>query len=244
MYNLKNMRKIKTILSLISLLSLSLLLNGCNKVYVQDGEDQLVMNGNNMAETENLNNLLNRAQKVSNISYEVKMIDPKGKITPQQIWLKDKKMRFKTTVDSKEIISIFDQDNNFIYIYTPSENKAIKMSLHLGQGTEKSIVDKAADLEQYQPEIIGTETIDNKNCLIIQYKFGGYLTKEWLWKKYGLPIKIESETPDGKVITSYENFNFNPIADNMFELPGGIEITDLSSGLPNINGLNLDNIKQ
>ncbi|OGY41223.1 MAG: hypothetical protein A2Y82_02215 [Candidatus Buchananbacteria bacterium RBG_13_36_9] len=234
----------KKFLSLILCLFCVISLAGCKKNYVQDGEDQLVMNGNNMAETENLNDLLNRAQKVSNISYEVKIIEPDGKTIPQQIWLKDKKMRFKAMVDSKETISIFDQDNNFIYIYTPSENKALKMSLHLGQDTEKSIIDTAVALENYQPEIIGKETIDNKNCLIVQYKFGGYLTKEWLWKKYGLPVKIESETPDGKVISSYENFNFNPIADNMFELPGGIEITDLSASLPDINNLNLENIKK
>jgi outer membrane lipoprotein-sorting protein len=238
------MEKIKIILLIVFLVALLMILNGCNKVYVQDGEHQLVMNGNGMVETEDFKELLSRAQKVSNISYEVKIVEPDGKTIPQQFWLKDKKMRFKTIVDSKETISIFDQDNNVIYIYTPSENKALKMSLHLGQDTEKSIIDTAVDLENYQPEIIGNETIDNKNCLIIQYKFGGYLTKEWLWKKYGLPVKIESETPDGKVITSYENFNFSPIADNMFELPGGIEITDLSASLPDINNLNLENIKQ
>jgi hypothetical protein len=229
----------KKILPLIFCLFCLASLNACGKnVYVQDGESKLVMNGNGLAESDSLDVLLGRAKNVSNIRYDISSIDAKGAVTTQKFWFKGKMMR----MEADKTVSIFDQENQVMYIYTPAENTAIKMSLGLGQQNQESIIDEAVGLDQYKPEVIGNEVIDGKNCLVIQYKWGSTITKQWLWKKYGLPIKIESD--DGKIKTSvtYENLDFSPIPDNMFELPKDVKITDMTN-LPDLKDFKLPEIK-
>lgn len=226
----------KKILALITCAFCLVSLNACGKtVYVQDGESKLVMNGNGMAESDSLDTLLTRAQNVSNIRYDIVSGEPK---TTQKFWFKGKKMR----MEADKTVSIFDQEDQVMYIYTPAENKAIKMSLALGQQTEKSIIDEIASLNNYKPEVIGNEVIEGKNCLVIQYKWGSTITKQWLWKKYGLPVKIETDDGKTKTAVTYENFDFSPIPDNMFELPKDVQITDMTN-LPDLKDFKLPEIK-
>ena len=227
------MRKKIFILTLVTLTLLGL--SACKKAYVQDGESNLVMNGTNMAESDSLDILLGRAKNVSNIRYDIVSADAK---TIQKFWFKGKKMR----MEAEKTVTIFNQEDQVMYIYTPAENKAIKMSLGLGQQKEESIADQAANLDQYKPEVIGNEVVDGKNCLVIQYKWGSTISKEWLWKKYGLPIKIETTDGKNKTTVTYENFDFSVIPDNMFELPKDVQITDMTN-LPNINDFKIPEIK-
>ncbi|MCX6745245.1 MAG: hypothetical protein NTX82_07030 [Candidatus Parcubacteria bacterium] len=230
--------KNKKIIFLLAGLFLLVVLTGCKKTFVQDGSPTLVMGNNNMAESDSLDILLGRAKNVNNIRYDIASKDAEGKAMIQKFWFKDKKMR----IEADKTVSIFDQDDQAMYIYTPAENKAIKMSLGLGQQKEKSIIDEAGGIDQYKPEVIGNEVIDGKNCLVIQYKWGSTITKEWLWKKYGLPIKIETDDGKDKTIVIYQNFDFSVIPDNMFELPKDVQITDMSN-LPDIKDFNLPEIK-
>jgi hypothetical protein len=77
---------------------------------------------------------------------------------------------------------------------------------------------------------------------MIQYRWGSTTTKECIWKKYGLPLKIE--TNDGKTtaVVTYSSFDFSVIPDNMFELPKDVTITDMSS-MPTLNDFILPEIK-
>ena len=228
----------KKILFLAICLFLFVALAGCKRSFVQDGAQTLVMSNNNLAESDSLDILLGRAKKVNNIRYDIVSKDDQGKDTIKKFWFKDRKMR----MEEDQTVSIFNLEDLVMYIYTPSENKAIKTSLGFGQQKEESIIDEATSLDQYKPEVIGNEVIDAKNCLVIQYKWGSTVTKEWLWKKYGLPVKIE--TDDGKEKTSviYQSFDFSVIPDNMFELPKDVQITDMSN-LPDLKDLNLPKIK-
>lgn len=226
----------KKILILIIGLFCLVSLGGCKQtVFVQDGDSKLVMTGNNLAESDSLDTLLGRVKNVSNIRYDIVSGDPK--IT-QKFWFKGKMMR----MEADNTVSIFNLADQVMYLYTPAENKAIKMSLGLGQQNEESIVDKASNLDQYKLEVIGNEVIDGKNCLVIQYKWGSIATKQWLWKKYGLPVKIETDDGKSKTVVTYENFDFSVIPDNMFELPKDVKITDMSN-LPDLKDFNLPEIK-
>jgi outer membrane lipoprotein-sorting protein len=229
----------KKIFFLIICLFCLVSLSACGKsIYVQDGESKLVMNGNGMAESDSLDTLLDRVKNVSNIRYDILSTDAKGTVITQKFWFKDKKMR----MEADKTVTIFDQANQSMYIYTPAENTAIKMSLGLGQQTQESIIDEASGLDQYKPEVIGNEVIDGKNCLVIQYKWGGTITKQWLWKKYGLPVKIETDDGKAKSTVTYENFDFSVIPENMFELPVDVKITDMSN-LPDLKDFKLPEIK-
>ncbi len=213
-------------------------LGGCKRSFVQDGEQTLVMGNSNLAESDSLDILLGRTKNIKNIRYDIVTKDAAGADMIQKFWFRENKMR----MEADKAVSIFNQEDQTMYIYTPSANTAVKMSLGLGQQKEKSIIDEADSISQYQPEVIGSEVVDGKNCLVIQYKWGGTTTKEWLWQKYGLPVRIE--TDDGKVTTvvNYENFDFSVIPDNMFELPKDVQITDMSN-LPDLKDFNLPEVK-
>ncbi|NLB18936.1 MAG: hypothetical protein GX825_09475 [Syntrophomonadaceae bacterium] len=49
----------------------------------------------------------------------------------------------------------------------------------------------------------------------------------WIWKDYGLPLKVETIVEGESLVIEYKNINIGEIDDSMFELPAGIEVMDL-----------------
>lgn len=216
------------IIILVICLVVIVVLGGCKKQYVQDGEHELVMRNNALAESEDINELLNRAQKVKNISYDLKTITPANKESKSRFWLKGDLMRFETEADGKKTVTIYDGENNVSYIWDLAANSATKMSMGFGREQVKSITEETAALDKNKIQVTGSEVLDEKNCLVVEYKWGSLTTKAWLWKKYGLPIKIESDDTKEKQTITYENFNFGVIPDKMFQVPDDVALTDLT----------------
>jgi len=110
-----------------------------------------------------------------------------------------------------------------MYMYYPDQNMAMKVTY---EPTE-SAVDEAQSIVDYNPVIIGHETLDGKVCLVVEYTVEGVTARMWIWEQYGFPIKIVSTTADGTVTVEYKNIEFIDIPDNMFELPAGVEIIEM-----------------
>lgn len=227
------------ILILIACGILLLSLSACKKVYVQDGDQELVLHTNLTAESNSLPELLKRAQNVANVYYEMVITDAKGNASDKKVWLSGQKMK----IESNDLVTILDRENNLIYTYKPSENKATKMNLAIGQQREESIVDLSGDLNNYKLQNVGQETIGNKNCLIYLHQSGkSDSQKVWLWQVYGLPIKIEDTGAFGKITTVFQNFDFTPIPDVVFNLPGNIAVNNLAASASDSSS-NLHTIK-
>lgn len=220
---------IKKCLFLIFCLVIALGLGGCRRVYVQDGDHRLIIQSSEVAEVEDVRELISRAKNIENLYYEFfKVEQGNGQVSSGKYWQKNENIRIEKEKNNKKTVFIFDQDNNIFYVYNPEENKADKMLISSGSQADQLAADITAELGKYDLEKAGKEVVDNKNCLLVQYRAGTYLNKVWLWQKYGLPLKFEAETAEGKIITTFLNFDFKKVEDTMFKIPQAVEINDMT----------------
>jgi outer membrane lipoprotein-sorting protein len=100
----------------------------------------------------------------------------------------------------------------------PADNHAIKMKLEPG---------KSEPPMQFKPggKKIGTEKIDGNVCDIYLYpkKAFGMETKMWIWREKKIPLKAETEF----TTTEYKNISFEDIPSSEFQLPKGVQITEM-----------------
>ena len=118
-------------------------------------------------------------------------------------------------------VSIIDQDAKTMYTYMPAQNMAMKTSYDQAQ---ESATQEAGSITDFNPKTVGTESIDGKTCLVVEYTDEQSTTKMWIWRDRGLPVKMEMTTTEGKTTIEYKNYDFSDIPDSMFELPSGVQI--------------------
>jgi len=132
-------------------------------------------------------------------------------------------MRSEMVTEGETIITLTNFNTQTVYLYYPSQNMAMRATY---EPTETAL-DKTEGIEQYNPEIIGTEMLDGKECLVIRYVNEGVTTKMWIWKEYGFVIRIEINDQNGLTTVQYKNISFADIDDSLFEIPDGVEIFDI-----------------
>jgi outer membrane lipoprotein-sorting protein len=175
-----------------------------------------------------LSDLLTTMQNVPSYSYEVVVTSLDGTITSGRFWKKGGNIKFENTVDDQVMVYILQEAEEKAYLYFPAEETAMIVDWETAQTTAENMAfeETLDDLESYHPTIMGEETIDGKNCLVVQTAFEGMEIKSWLWKEYGLPLKSEMKTDEGTTTSELRNIQIGEIADSVFELPAGVEITD------------------
>ena len=142
------------------------------------------------------------------------------KIYMKDAWLSDKmKFRYEISEGGQTMIYLIDLATRTYYWYLPQENIAYKMDM--GQAPENPV----ENAEQIIPVKVGTETVDGKLCDVYQWTFEGSSTKQWIWKEKSFPVKMEATTSSGTTIIEYKNIVFGPLADSLFQLPAGVQIT-------------------
>lgn len=171
-----------------------------------------------------LGDILGRAAGIASVQYDMVITAPGTPTMTQAVWVKKNKMRAEITQQGQTIVVLMDNDAMTMYTYMPAENTAIKMSW---SPTTKSAVDEAQSLSDYNPTILGTETVDGKVCTVVQYTVEGQTVKMWLWQDHGIPIRVEATTAQGTTVMEYKNIQFVDIPDNMFTLPAGVQITQI-----------------
>jgi len=141
----------------------------------------------------------------------------------QKMWVKQNKMRTEMTQQGQTQVILVDIDAQTMYVYMPEQNIAMKVNF---AQAPKSATEEAGAILNYNPTVVGTETIDGKVCLVVEYTVEGTATKAWIWQEYGFPIRVEVTTTAGKTTVEYENIEFVDIPDSMFELPAGVQIIE------------------
>ena len=128
--------------------------------------------------------LLGKFAANSSVKYDSVTTGPGNPSTTQAIWLKGTKMRIEMTVQGAKSVILIDQGARVMYNYMPDQNTAFKMDISQAPG---SVSTDTTKIQDYNPVIIGTETIDGKLCTIIQFTNQAVTTKEWLWQDRGFP---------------------------------------------------------
>jgi hypothetical protein len=107
-------------------------------------------------------------------------------------------------------------------MYMPSANIAYQLSVAAAQQYTANSGDTSS-LTQYNPVLVGPDTVNGMACTVYQYTIQGVSTKIWIWNQYGLPVQMVSDT----ITIVYSNYSFSAIDDSMFQLPAGVIVTTM-----------------
>jgi len=131
------------------------------------------------------------------------------------------------TVEGMTSITIMDLDAGMYYMST-GENMWMAFAWDENMEPEGA-ADNPDEILDFNPEILGTETIDGHSCTVIQWTIpdSGGTVKEWIWTDTGFPLKIESTTDAGIYTILFTNISFDDIDDSLFELPEGAIVTTI-----------------
>ena len=175
--------------------------------------------------------ILGKTKDISSLKYDMVTSVPGQTTVTTKMWFKGKKTRMEMVSGEKSMVYLVDTDKQEGYMYFPLDNMAMKINLDTAQETVgESPVDQSKSIASANPVIVGDEVLDGKDCLVAEYTAATGTVKMWIWKDYGLSIKTESQTADGTMTAELKNIDFSDIADTMFELPAGVQITQTPAG--------------
>jgi hypothetical protein len=169
-----------------------------------------------------LSDLIGKAASVSYYYCEVNMTSGTDTSNMKE-WIKTgnpAKIRMEVAAVGQTTDIIYDGQN--YYMYMPAANMAYQMSVASAQ-QYTSNSGNTSSLSQYNPVLVGPDTVNGMACTVYQYTVQGISTKVWIWNQYGLPVKMVSDT----TTIVYSNYSFSAIDDSMFQLPAGVIVTTM-----------------
>lgn len=172
-----------------------------------------------------LDNLMKVAAKHKQMSFDMVATAKEGEEavnTTGKVYISDKKVRMEMTAMGMEVITIIDASGDS-YLYNPATKSAIKMSVPQDADLPNAWVRDDGDTSGM--EVIGTETKDGFDCLVVTVTEEGDIAKMWLRKDIGMPVRVEQTTSQGEIVVKYLNYNLGAQPDSLFEVPAGTEVT-------------------
>jgi outer membrane lipoprotein-sorting protein len=170
---------------------------------------------------ESLGEILGHGAGIDSVSYVMEVSGAGTPTMSMQMWVEGNKARVEMSEQGQHIIYIANYDAGEAYMYMPEEGFAMVIDISMAPQPDYEDVQ---DIPDYNPAIIGTQTMDGKVCLVAEYSYGGESVKVWIWKEHGFPIRIETTTPQGTMVAVFKNISFGDIDDSLFELPPGVTI--------------------
>ena len=127
---------------------------------------------------ETLDDILSRTSGIESVKFDMVMTSPGMASMTTKVWLKGQNMKSETTMEGQTVINIINHETRTMYMYMPDQNMAFTVTYDQAQ---ESPIDETQAINQYHPQTVGTETIDGKVCLVIEYSVQGANTKMWIW---------------------------------------------------------------
>jgi hypothetical protein len=93
---------------------------------------------------------------------------PGGQTITTMVWIKGEKMRMESNLEGETVVNLFNPEIGKIYTYMPQQNMAIEMGFDANE-KEEDVLDEVGNVTAYNPEVLGTETVDGKVCLKVEY---------------------------------------------------------------------------
>jgi outer membrane lipoprotein-sorting protein len=198
--------------------------------------------------TETISDIFAKGQKIDGLAYEY-TITASNMVLNGKVWMMGKKMKTESVMDGQKIISYVDGDTNSAIIYYPDRSEATKVSA--GQAEEQDAgsetpLDYTSGIDQTTVKELETVVYDGVKCRVVEVtdKESKAVTKMWIREDHGIPMRIESTDPTGqKFLMEYKNMKVGSLSADVFQLPSGIKITDMSElmkqmqqQMPNITG--------
>jgi outer membrane lipoprotein-sorting protein len=170
--------------------------------------------------SDELSVVLGRAATIASVQYDMAVTAPGAGPVISKMWQKKNKTRIEMITSGMTVVYLVDYDAKMAYMYTPAQNMATKVDISTAPSPAPT------NIGQYNPVVIGSESMQDKDCLVVEYTAAEIKTKSWIWKARGFPIHIEAIAPEGTSVIDFKNIAFVDIPDSMFELPAGVQIKE------------------
>ena len=164
-------------------------------------------------------------------------------VTMAKVIMQDAKFRMEAVQEGVTTVAI--RNARGIFTYLPGERLAMTLpALETSQGgVIEDLNDYVGYVNQHNGKVIGQETIEGKVCDV--YKFmdpaTGNATTAWVWKEKEFPLKMETDGPEGKIVTEFQNIQFDvPVSPSLFEIPAGFKMVDAGAGAEMMKNLGGD----
>ena len=191
-------------------------------------------------ETLNLSEILAQAASVTRAKYEFTMTRPDLSASIAEVWVKGSKWRIEmppqdiptpTTPGSWVSVTVgYFVDTEAETCFSWDQNGEVGESSYpyacldvLDYVSERGW---AKFIAESNPELIGTETVDGKSSLLVEFtqepEFGqeSMNGKAWIWKEKPFILRMELIWgEDNSLILEFKNIDFGDIPDSIFEEP-------------------------
>jgi outer membrane lipoprotein-sorting protein len=144
------------------------------------------------------------------------------------------KRRMELTADGEQLIFLTDADAGTAYMWLPDQNQALKVPFDQSDDQLGLAVDSARLAEEARRGTpVGSETVNGQPADIYEFTDEDGTTRTWVSQADSLPLKSETQTPDGIVRVEFSNYDRSDIPDADFALPAGVAVLDMGA-LPNM----------
>lgn len=238
------------VLAVAIFVTLSLVISGCagksGGGSTKTGNEKDLASDNNSAGKKELTlkELFSKGQNTEDMYYEY-VVDAMGNKVEGKVWVAGKKMRAEGTFLGQKSIVIVDGEKNVAYMIDAENNKAMKIPVSETGSLPDKPTDYLENIDIKMVKSLEATTYNGVKCRVVSIqvsneKTGKTNTKMWIAEANGLPVRIETSLPDGSRMTAeFKNLKVGKQPAEMFEIPAGMEVTDLSEfqkQLPNMPG--------
>lgn len=190
------------------------------------------------AKDESVASLFSKGKQIEGMSYDY-TLTAKNNVMSGKVWMQGKKVKTEATVAGQKMFTIMDGDT--MYTYNPAENTAIKISLKESQKDNKKPADTPSDytegMDMSTVSLLESTIYDGVKCKVISVKEKDNKAqmKMWVREDYGIPIRVETTEPEGgTVVMEYKNLKVGSLSSDLFQLPAGMQVTDMSEMMKQI----------
>ncbi len=174
-----------------------------------------------------LEDILGKVANITSVKYDMVMTVPGIGTMEIKMWQKLPNMKEDMTVQGVHTILFMDMEENVMYTYMPDQNMAVKTTLDASAVPEGG-TDSVESMMDYNPTVVGTESIDGKSCTVVTYEMPGAGDfKMWIWKDKGFPLKTEIVLNGETTTVECKNVDFSDIPDSTFDLPTGVTFVEM-----------------
>lgn len=213
------MLKHKLTVLIICLMVLSMIVvGGCgNKEKPASAPAAMEKQQSEASQSSDLDKIMAGVKAMPGYSCEMIMTSEGTKPMAAQIWASDSKLRMEMEAEGQKSVVIINGKGE-TWNYMPAGNIAMKMA----EAPKTELPTDWATSEE-KPQIIGKETIDGYDCVIVASPVQKD-TKCWIMKDNGLPVKIEGVVNGQKTLIEYKNYNINKQSEDLFTVPAGAQV--------------------
>lgn len=207
--------------TVIMLLLFALMLSGCGNKATGESEQPI--------KQETASDLLVKGRQITGMAYDYVLTSKTGQMTGK-MWVQGKKMRTETVLRNQRVVSLIDAEANTAYTYMPEQGTAFKISFEQQAKTMNGPDRYAKELETAGAKAVESVVYEGVKCKIfVVQKEGNVESRIWVREDYGVPARAEVTNGDGgKLVMEYKNLVIGPIPADVFQLPVGVKVTDMS----------------